>query len=196
MVEISSFSQFSTGVVTSPNHPDGYPHNLDKTETIEVESGNLLRLEFNHFDVLSSYTCQGSSCQIVCSEDYVKITDGNGTTLMDKSCGSSFSDPSSLWYFLPPILTTGSNKVEILFHTSIRPNAHSPPGWSLSWSTVTPGAKAPTFLPFPQNVLTFLKAFLIFIGLSRIYLSFLKSETFPQFSHSFPHFPSNLPHFH
>ena len=143
MLEISSFSQFHTGVVTSPNHPANYPTNLDKTETVEVESGKLLRLEFTHFDVQSSgSTCQGSSCQINCYDDYVKITDGNGTTLMDKSCGSSSTDPSSFWYFLPPILTTGSNRVEILFHTN---GIHQSTGWSLSWSAVTPGVKALTF---------------------------------------------------
>ena len=106
-------------------------------ETIEVESGKLLRLEFTLFDVWWT----GSNCQ----EDYVKVTDGNGTTLMDNSCGFSSTDPSSFWYFLPPILTTGSNRVEIFFHTSIHPDAYSPPGWSLSWSAMTPGVKALTF---------------------------------------------------
>ena len=101
--------------------------NLDKTETVEVESGKLLRLEFTHFHV------QG--------DDYVKITDGDGTTLMDKSYGSSSTDPSSSFYFLPPNITTRSNRVEIFFHTNgINPRS----GWSLSWSAVTPGVKALT----------------------------------------------------
>ena len=127
MVEIFSFSQFSTGVVTSSNHPDWYPTNLDKTETVEVESGKLLRLKFTHFSV------QG--------DDYVKITDGDGTTLMDKSYGSSLTDPSSSGYFLPPNITTRSNRVEIFFHTNgINPST----GWNLSWSVVTPGVNALT----------------------------------------------------
>ena len=120
----------ATGVLTSPNHPAAYPNNLDKTQTIEVESGKILRLEFTHFAVEHGSTCQ---------YDFVKITDGDGTTLMDNSCGYSSFDPSSSYYFLPPIITTRSNRVEIFFHTD---GIGTKPGWSLSWSVVTPGRKA------------------------------------------------------
>ena len=120
----------ATGVVTSPNHPGLYPHNLDKTQTIEVESGKILRLEFTSFAVYWGSTC----------DDFVKITDGDGTTLMDNSCG--YSDPSSSYYFLPPIITTRSNRVEIFFHTDRRYGYGTTTGWSLSWSAVTPGEKA------------------------------------------------------
>ena len=113
----------ATGVVTSPNYPNDYPHNMDKTEIIEVESGKILRLEFTHFAV---EVCGGIAA---CSCDFVKITDGDGTTLMDNSCG----------YSLPPIITTSSNRVEIFFHTN-GDGTHL--GWSLSWSAVTPGEKA------------------------------------------------------
>ena len=123
----------ATGVVTSPNHPDLYPDNLDKTQTIEVESGKILRLEFTHFVVQVCGNINSCPC------DYVKITDGDGTTLMDNSCGYSSSDPSSSSYFLPPIITTRSNRVEIFFHTNGR---YTTSGWSLSWSAVTPGEKA------------------------------------------------------
>ena len=89
-----------------------------------------MRLEFTHFAVYWEATC---------SYDFVKITDGDGTTMMDKSCGYSEADPSSSFYFLPPIITTRSNKVEILFHTD---PSGATSGWSLSWSVVTPGMKA------------------------------------------------------
>ena len=124
----------ATGVVNSTNHPDNYPHNLNKTQTIEVESGKILRLQFTSFAVIGfpSDSCQGL--------DFVRITDGDGTTLMDKSCGASYSiDPSSPHYFLPPNITTSSNRVDIFFHTDDDDTA---PGWSLSWSAVTPGEKA------------------------------------------------------
>ena len=133
----------ATGVVTSPNHPDDYPDNLDKTEIIQVESGKMLRLEFTHFGVYAcgdintsnqiKYIVQSDSS---CSCDFVKITDGDGTTLMDNSCGYSDRDPSSSLYFLPPIITTRSNRVEIFFHTDGRGTTT---GWSLSWSAVIPG---------------------------------------------------------
>ena len=120
----------ATGVVTSPNHPDIYPRNINKTETIEVESGKILRLEFTHFSVIICGNFTTCSCH------FVKITDGDGTTLMDKSCGFSDRDPSSPSYFLPPIITTRSNRVEIFFNTDA---SDTQPGWSLSWSAVTPG---------------------------------------------------------
>ena len=119
----------ATGVVTSPNHPGDYPNNLEKTDIIEVESGKILRLEFTHFAVRYNSPCR----------DFVKITDGDGTTLMDNSCGFSDRNPSSSIYFLPPNITTRSNRVEIFFHTD---GGGRQPGWSLSWSAVTPGEKA------------------------------------------------------
>ena len=123
----------ATGVLTSPNHPDNYPNNLDKTEIIEVESGKILRLEFTHFAVRVS-------CITTCSCDFVKITDWDGTTLMDNSCGySDDRDPSDFDYFQPPIITTRSNRVEIFFHTD--GDEYTRTGWSLSWSAVTPGEK-------------------------------------------------------
>ena len=122
-----------TGVVTSPNYPGNYPSNLDKTETIEVENGKILRMEFTMFDV-----GWGSGCQ----NYFVRITDGDGTILMDNSCG--YLDPSDSAlsinvYFLPPIITTTTNRVEIFFHTD---GSNGRSGWSLSWSEVTPGEKA------------------------------------------------------
>ena len=121
------------GNVTSPNHPNNYPNNLNKTDVIEVESGKILRLEFTHFAVS---VCHGDITTCPC--DFVKITDGDGTTLMDNSCGYSSYSPSHSLYFLPPIITTSSNRVEIFFHTN---DAGTRPGWSLSWSAVTPGEK-------------------------------------------------------
>ena len=122
---------FSTGVVTSPNYPDDYPHNLDKTQTLQVETGKILRLEFTRFAV---YACDITTCPC----DYVKITDGDGTTLMDNSCGYSSWDPSDSYYFQPPTITTRTSTVEIFFHTDRR---FTTTGWSLTWIAVTPGLK-------------------------------------------------------
>ena len=68
--------------------------------------------------------------------DYLTITDGDGTILMDKSCGYSDIDPSHNLYFLPPIITTRTNKVKILFYTD---KISAQPGWSLSWKALAPG---------------------------------------------------------
>ena len=121
----------TAGVVTSPNYPDNYPNNLDQTQTLQVQTGKMLRLEFTHFAV---YACNITTCPC----DYVKITDGDGTTLMDNSCGYSSDDPSSSLYFQPPTITTRTNTVEIYFHTDAK---DTQTGWSLSWIAVTPGLK-------------------------------------------------------
>ena len=126
----SSWKIFLAGVVTSPNYPDNYPNLVHKTESIQVESGKVLRLEFTHFDV---WACRDLT---TCPCDYVKIIDGNGTALMDNSCGYSSFDPSHPGYFLPPAITSSSNRVEVLFHTNGR---DATAGWSLSWIAVTPG---------------------------------------------------------
>ena len=121
----------STGVVTSPNYPDYYPNNLDKKETIKVDFGKILRLQFTHFAVAGDPSS--------CSSDYIKVTDGDGTTLMDKSCGTSSHIPASSWYFQPPSITSNTNMVEIFFHTD---ETYGAAGWSLTWIAVTPGVKS------------------------------------------------------
>ena len=113
-----------TGVVSSPSFPGNYPNNIDRTESLKVASGKTLRIEFTHFAVYPSWNC---------GSDYVKITDGDGTILLDKSCGYSAMSSSSSFYFAPPIITTQTNRVEIRFHTDSR-NAGS--GWSLTWTSI------------------------------------------------------------
>ena len=92
-----------------------------------MESGKILRLQFTNFAVSS---CDNCTC------DHVEIKDGDGKTLMDKSCGDSSISSSSSGYFQPPVIVTNTNTVEIFFHTDAK---NSKSGWSLSWAAVTPG---------------------------------------------------------
>ena len=117
------------GVITSPNHPGIYPNNIDKIEQIIVDTGKILRLEFSAFAVWVG------GIITTCPTDFVRITDGDGTTLMDNSCGYS-DQPSWSTYFQPPIITTKTNKVEIYFHTNDNGAAS---GWSLRWTAVAEG---------------------------------------------------------
>ena len=119
----------STGVVTSPNYNGSYyPDLLDKTERIEVESGKVLKLDFTYFQVQWDSSC---------SKDYVEIKDGNGKTLMPRSCGWSQGVSSThTYYFQTETLTSLTNSVEIIFHTDA--SSHYK-GWSLNWTAVTPG---------------------------------------------------------
>ena len=122
----------ATGVVTSPNYPGNYPANLNKTETIEVEEGMVLSLEFTAFNIEHE---QPSTCQY----DHLTITDGDGTTLMEKSCGSDgylVIGESERAGYLPPKVWSRSNKVNLVFITD---HNEAKTGWSVSWSAVTPG---------------------------------------------------------
>ena len=131
--EVRLYTSITKGEVASPNYPANYPDRLDKKEQITVESGKILRLEFTHFAVWACYNIATCLC------GFVKITDGDGTTLMDNSCGyssSDFVDPSHSLYFQPPILTTKTNRVEIYFHTN---DKRATSGWSLRWTAVAEG---------------------------------------------------------
>ena len=87
------------------------------TETIQVEQGLILSLQFTAFDIEFESTCY---------YDHLTIMDGDGTTLMEKSCGSS----------LPADITSKSNVVNLVFSTDFIITLS---GWSVSWSAVTPG---------------------------------------------------------
>ena len=130
-LELNLKDCFATGVVTSPNHPKNYPPNLERTETIQVADEKVLRLEFTSFKV---HPCNSDT--VTCPCDYVKVIDGDGTTLMDRGCGLSYLSPSHSYYFLPPIFTTKSSSVDIFFYTD---GSSAYAGWSLNWTAVTPG---------------------------------------------------------
>ena len=102
-------------VLTSPKFPVKYPNNLQKTDTIQGRDGTVLVLEFTAFDVESHPSCRF---------DYLKIQDGDGTTLMEKTCGSS----------LPDKITSRSNKVFLDFKTNGKGRRT---GWSVHWRDVT-----------------------------------------------------------
>ena len=80
----------------------------------------ILSLQFTAFDIEADSTCD---------YDHLTITDGDGTTLMEKSCGTP----------LPADITSTSNIVKLVFITNCCAERS---GWSVSWSAVTPGEKA------------------------------------------------------
>ena len=135
-----------TGNATSPNYPGTYPYNLEKTETIKVESGEIVLLWFNDFDVFAltepddSGGLDSDSDTVVdvdpCPYDYVQVTDGDGTILMNKSCGYMKVDRYDPNYFLPANITSNTNVVDIFFKTD---GNGARTGWSLGWRAMTPG---------------------------------------------------------
>ena len=121
----------TTGVVTSPNYPDFYPDNLELTETVEVEEGLVLSLEFYAFNIEAEYdydyaTYEYDYDSLIGCYDHLTIMDGDGTTLMEKRCGSS----------LPNAIRSRSNTVKLIFSTD---TDYTESGWGLSWTAVTSG---------------------------------------------------------
>ena len=131
---------FSTGVISSPNFPDDYPYGIEKTETIKVDEGMVISLKFVAFDIAHSSACRYSQYK---AWDKLTITDGDGTTLMGGSCGSTADGNvlvggQSLGSSLPADITSRSNVVNLVFNTN---NHNNDPrsGWSISWRAVEPG---------------------------------------------------------
>ena len=130
-----------TGVATSPNHPENYPNNLEKTQTIQVEQGLIIYIQFTAFSVGKRYPSS------TCGRDHLTIMDGDGTTLMEKSCGETTSlsnyggsvivGGQIIGSSLPAAIRSTSNVVNLLFSTDSYDGGNS--GWSVSWSAVTPG---------------------------------------------------------
>ena len=91
-----------------------------------------MRLEFSQFAVRICTNINECPCS------HVKITDGDGTILMDKSCGYATHPTDSSSYFMPPMITTKTNAVDIYHHTD---GSGAAAGWSFNWTAVTPGLK-------------------------------------------------------
>ena len=66
----------------------------------------------------------------VCKYDYLTMTDGDGTILMGKTCGTSS----------PNNITSASNVIKMVFKTD---QSNTREGWSLSWRAVLPGVSFP-----------------------------------------------------
>ena len=108
-----------------------------------VKQGLIISLQFTAFDIDA-----GPSSAYGCIYDHLTIMDGDGTTLMGKSCGPDIQSPNLVigdsflscpdlpCAALPPNITSNSNIVKLLFSTD---GGDTRPGWSVSWSAVTPG---------------------------------------------------------
>ena len=107
-----------------------------------MERGLVLRLEFRYFilnydykydyydnpemeyddEGIRVYTCDYSSMT-----SHLTIIDGDGTTLLKKTCGRTS----------PTSFTSKSNNVTLLFHTG--DSVYDKHGWSIEWIAEKPG---------------------------------------------------------
>ena len=129
---------FFAGFVKSPNYPEQYPNLLKKTETIEVEPGLVLSLHIITFEI-ESYMNQTNN--LTCGFDYLTIIDGDGTTLMEKSCGYRYDGSliigeQYVGYSMPEYIRSRSNTVNLIFSTN---GAIAWSGWRFEWVALTQG---------------------------------------------------------
>ena len=71
-----------------------------------------------------------------CPYDFVQVTDGDGTMLMNKSCGYMKVNESDPNFFVPPNITSNTNMVTVFFNTD---GTGAKTGWSLNWRAVASG---------------------------------------------------------
>jgi len=95
------------GCITSPNYPDNYGDSMDVTSHRSVKEGSRILITFTDFEIDDPMSQWGISCDSSASRDWVRIVDGDGTVLLDKSCG----------YEIPPPITSRTNRIVVDFHS-------------------------------------------------------------------------------
>ena len=115
------FKHLCTGEFSSPPYQE-QPY-MEKRDALQVEQGQIFELHFTAFE-------------IECKYDHLTITDGDGTILMEKSCGT----------ILPANITSTTNIINIMFSSySVQlflgddRRSKKLTGWKLSWRSVEPG---------------------------------------------------------
>ena len=89
----------TNGILTSPSHPNLYPHLVDCLYLISQPKDTYIKLTFLNLDII----CKGLST----GSDYLEIRDGNAddSPLIGKFCGNSSH--------VPPILQSTKNHLRL-----------------------------------------------------------------------------------
>ena len=115
------------GTITSENFPNVYPDNINKEYPINADGTFVIKFShfvlevgkyfLNHCIYFFHYKAPkwDSSCY-----DWVSVKDGDGSILLDKTCGSD----------IPPPITSKTNTAKVFFYTDQNTNAT---GFSLDW---------------------------------------------------------------
>ncbi|KAM6215214.1 cubilin [Rhynchocyon petersi] len=86
----------STGTIQSPGYPYIYPHGVNCTWHVLVETGQRIRLQFKKFHLQFHYNC---------TSDFLEIYDTGSETFLGRYCGKS----------IPPSLISSSNSLMLVF---------------------------------------------------------------------------------
>jgi len=110
LVILSHSMAAKQGTITSENYPNNYPDYFGKNYTINADGKFVIK--FSDFVIEDPWN---SHCY-----DWVIIKDGDGSILLDKTCGSQ----------IPPPITSKTNTATVIFHTDYMITAR---GFSLDW---------------------------------------------------------------
>ena len=140
-------SNRQSGIITSPNYPNNYPHSFDESHTIEVEEGEQIHLEFTDFVLESHPKCRFDYVEgfifcldIKCTFS-ISVVDSQGYQLK-KACGEK---ADMIFY--------GFYHLTINFHSD---SSVSKRGFNATWTKstdVTGGnIKSPNFPNLYENL--------------------------------------------
>jgi len=83
-------------VVMSNNYPSNYPDNKREVYPITVDDGHVVKLTFTDLQIEEHERCEF---------DWLQVVDGDGTILLDRTCGDK----------KPPQITSKTKSVKIIF---------------------------------------------------------------------------------
>ena len=110
-------------VIMSQNYPSNYRANQDKDYLITVEDGKLVSLWLTSF-MLESHS--------QCAYDWIQVIDGDGSVLLDKTCGDS----------KPPTLTSKTKSITVKFHSD---RSRQRSGFRAEYEAVSKASHSPYF---------------------------------------------------
>jgi len=111
------------GIIQSINYPKNYANNIleNKTTIRAANPDDTLEIEFLDFDL------EGKYWRPYCLYDWLKIEDGDGSTLLDKTCEDT----------LPRTIMTNTNTAVIIFNTD---GSETGKGYKISWKSKSKGS--------------------------------------------------------
>merc|ERR1711970_193902 len=110
LVILSNSMAAKQGTITSENYPNNYPDYFGRNYTINADGKFVIK--FSDFVIEDPWN---SHCY-----DWVIIKDGDGSILLDKTCGSQ----------IPPPVTSKTNTATVIFYTDFIDTAR---GFILDW---------------------------------------------------------------
>jgi len=121
---MQSLLRAQKGTILSENYPGNYPANVsEKRTTIQATNPeDILEIKFLEFKLEGKYG--GPECF-----DWLEIKDGDGSTLIDKTCGTDEPRP----------VTSNTDTAVIIFHSDYD---FTDKGFKISWESKAKGSNA------------------------------------------------------